>query len=80
MMRSLTGHRKGGDPILADIQRAFATGYHDRRTKGPPSKLERMSTNEIYAMISELPRRERLRVLDSLGRPIPGTSGRVQLL
>jgi hypothetical protein len=78
MMRSLSGRRKR-DLILADIQRAFAAGYQEKRKAGPPSKLEQLGALEIYAMVSELPPAERRRVLDSLGRPLPGGHGRVKL-
>lgn len=56
-MRSMSGPRSR-DPILADIQRAFAEGYMPR-----PIGQNRKSVKELYAMVSELAQGERRRIL-----------------
>ncbi len=67
MMKSMSGRRKR-DALLADVQRAFTAGYHDRRQERP-SKIATMSVEELYAMVSELGDKERQRVLARLGPP-----------
>ena len=76
-MKSMSG-RKKTDPILADIQRAFASGYMERRKKRP-CKVATASVEELYAELSGLSPKERRRLLASWSTPMPGKTGRVSL-
>jgi hypothetical protein len=78
MMKSLSGP-KSQDPILADIQRAFASGYHTARRKNGPSELARTPVADLYARVSELGKWERRRYLASLCPAINAAGHRVKL-
>jgi len=64
MTKSMSG-RTNRDPVLADIQRAFAAG-HNRERKDRPSKLATLPVADLYTMVSELTRGERRRLLARL--------------
>ena len=74
-MKKMGGQRKTQDPILADIQRAFGTGYHQRRER-TPSRVASSTPEELYAATSALSTWERRRFLDSWSTQHPGNGSR----
>lgn len=77
-MKSMSGPRRAPDPILADIQRAFVSGYFERREM-KPCKVATVGVLGLYQEIANLPQKERRRLLHSWSTPLPTATGRVKL-